>query len=234
MGSPRVGSGARGGFRSIVADLEKLHGRPKAPLPRNPFHWILWENVAYLLDDEQRELAYRALEKKVGLTAERIARAPAQALREVTALGGMHPEQRVDRLKEIAELALAEKSPDLAHVLDLPIAQARKILRKFPSIGAPGADRILLLCGGLRELALESNGLRVLVRLGYGEEESSYAATYRSALAALAPELPKDKAWFSRAHLLLRTHGRTLCRRSAPDCDACPLSSRCRHFRQVG
>jgi len=237
MGSPRSDprsrSGPRGGkgsFRSIVSALEKLHGRPKAFPPRNPFQWILWENVAYLLDDEKRELAYRTLEKKVGLTAERIAKAPAKVLREVTAFGGMHPDRRVARLNEIAELALAEKSPDLAHVLDLPLAQARKILEKFPSIGAPGADKILLLCGALRELALESNGLRVVVRLGHGEEKSGYAATYRSALAALAPKLPEDNAWLARAHLLLRTHGRTLCRRSDPDCDACPLTRRCRYF----
>jgi len=227
MASPGKRPDARGRFRAIVADLERLHGRPKPPLPRNPFQWILWENVAYLLDDAHRELAYRALEKRVGLTADRIARASAKSLREVTALGGMHPEQRVDRLREIAELALAEDAPDLSHVLDLPTAQARRILKKFPSIGAPGADRILLLCGALSELALESNGLRVAVRLGYGEEGSSYAATYRSALAALAPELPADAAWLARAHHLLRTHGRTLCRRSAPDCDACPLADRC-------
>lgn len=226
--------GVGSSFRSIVADLGELHGRPKKPLPRNPFQWILWENVAYLVDDEKREIAYRALEKNVGLTAERIDKASAKALRAVTAFGGMHPDQRVDRLKEIAELALAEKSSDLAHVLDLPIPQARKILKKFPSIGAPGADKILLLCGGLRELALESNGLRVVVRLGYGEERKNYSSTYRSALEALAPDLSDDPAWLARAHQLLRTHGRSVCRRTEPDCDACPLSSRCRHFERLG
>ena len=234
MGPARKDLPPRGGLRSTIAALEKLHGRPKPSLPRNPFQWILWENVAYLVDDERRELAYRALEKKVGLAAERIAKAPAKALREVTALGGMHPDARVDRLREIAEIALAEDSPDLAHVLGLPPAKARKILRKFPSIGAPGADRILLLGGALAELPLESNGLRVVLRLGYGEEGSSYAASYRSALAALAPELPKDVAWLAKAHHLLRAHGKTVCRITARDCDACPLTERCAFFARAG
>ena len=223
-------SNSRGPFRSIVGELERLHGRPKKPPPRNPFQWILWENVAYLVADEKREIAYKELEKQVGLTAERIDKASAKTLRGVTALGGMHPDQRVDRLREIAELALAEDSSDLAHVLDLPLPQARKILKKFPSIGAPGADRILLACGALRELALESNGLRVVLRLGYGAEKPNYAATYRSALEALAPELPKDAARLSVAHDLLRAHGKTLCKHNAPDCDACPLTKRCRYF----
>ena len=234
MSAARKDLPPRGGLRSTIAALEKVHGRPKPPPPRNPFQWILWENVAYLVDDERRELAYRALEKKVGLTAEGIAKAPAKALREVTALGGMHPDARVDRLRGIADLALAEDSPDLAHVLLLPAAKARRILRKFPSIGAPGADRILLLCGALAELPLESNGLRVVLRLGWGEEGSSYAASYRSALAALAPELPKDIAWLAKAHHLLRTHGKAICKVSAPDCDACPLTARCAFFARAG
>jgi endonuclease III len=227
-------AGPRGAFQEHVAALEKLHGRPLAPLPRDPFEWILWENVAYLVDDERRSAAYRALARATGLRADRIAKATPRTLRAVTALGGMHPDARADRLREIAELALSEASPDLAHVLQRPIAQARKILRKFPGIGAPGADRILLLCGALRELALESNGLRVVIRLGYGQEKPSYAATYKSALEALAPELPRDAAWLARAHDLLRTHGRTLCKRSAPDCDACPLAPRCRFAAGAG
>src|SRR4029077_4436284 len=113
---------------------------------------------------------FRALEKKAGLTAERIAAAWTKTLYEVTELGGMHPEQRVDRLKGIAEEAIAHGGGDLSQVLDLEPAAARKVLKKFPSIGDPGAEKILMFCGASRALALESNGLRVLTRLGFGEE----------------------------------------------------------------
>jgi endonuclease III len=215
---------------AALAEIERLYGRPPKPIPTTPLGWILWENVAYLVDDERRELAYRTLARKVGLTAERIAKASTKILLEVTKLGGMHPEQRVDRLKGIADLALEEGGGDLSSLLALPVAAARKILKKFPSIGDPGADRILLHCGTLTKLALESNGLRVAVRLGFGDEKKSYASTYRSALTALAPELEEDSAWLARASQLLRTHGRTLCKATAPDCDACPLTRSCRYF----
>ncbi len=217
-------------FGAILDEFEKLHGRLPKPIPRTPLEWILWENVAYLVDDERRELAYRTLARKVGLTAERIAKASTKILLEVTQLGGMHPEQRVDRLKEIADLALAEGGGDLSSVLALPVAAARKILKKFPSIGDPGADKILLHCGTLKKLALESNGLRVAVRLGFGDEKTSYASTYRSALTAIAPEIEEDSDWLARASQLLRRHGKTLCKASAPDCDACPLTRSCRYF----
>jgi endonuclease III len=220
--------------RSALADaldeLEKVHGRPPTPIPKSPLDWILWENVAYLVDDERRELAYRTLERKVGLTAERLAKAPASALRRVAELGGMHPERRVEKLREIAELALEHGGGDLSSVLLLPLPAARRVLMAFPGIGDPGADRILVHGGALAKPALESNGLRVAVRLGYGEEKKSYSATYRSAIEALAPEIRADSAWLARAMELLRIHGKTLCKRTAPDCDACPLTRSCRYF----
>ena len=63
-------------------------------------------------------------------------------------------------------------------------------------------------------LALDSNGLRVLLRLGFGAEKKNYAASYRSAQEALADQLPRDRDALIRAHQLLRQHGQELCRRS--------------------
>ncbi len=146
----------------------------------------------------------------------------------------MHPERRVDKLREIAELAVEAGGGRLEKVLELEPRKARSVLKKFPGIGDPGADKILLFCGASSTMALESNGLRVAVRLGYGEESKSYSTTYRSALEALEPGLEKAAAKRARAYELLRRHGQTLCKRSAPDCDACPLNGTCRHFARIG
>jgi endonuclease-3 len=146
----------------------------------------------------------------------------------------MHPERRVDKLREIGELALEAGGKHLAQVLELPTAKARAVLKKFPGIGDPGADKILLFCGAGAKFALESNGLRVAVRVGWGAESKSYASTYRSAMEALEPVLPKGAAGRVRAYELLRTHGQRICKRSAPDCDACPLTKSCRFYARVG
>lgn len=188
---------------------------------------MLWENVAYLVDDEQRARAFRELRKLTRCDPKRIAAASAERLLSVTALGGMHPEARVERLKQIAELALELGGGTLEQLLELPEAQACKQLARFPSIGAPGAQKILMACGAGSALALESNGLRVLLRLGFGVESKNYAQSYRSVQEAIAGELPRTAAARLAAHQLLRAHGQVLCRRSAPDCDACPLAARC-------
>lgn len=119
----------------------------------------------------------------------------------------------------------------LRAVLALPEKQASKALRLFPGIGEPGAEKILLFCGVKPVLALESNGLRVFVRLGYGEEKKSYAATYRLAREAARRELKADVKTLQRAHLLLRRHGQELCRRSVPRCPECPVAGSCAFAR---
>jgi endonuclease III len=98
---------------------------------------------------------------------------------------------------------------------------------RFPMIGEPGAEKILLFCGALNVLALESNGLRVLTRLGCGEERKSYAATYKSVREVTLEELPSDGPLLTKAHLLLRRHGQEICLRTGPVCHACPVSLQC-------
>jgi endonuclease-3 len=55
---------------------------------------------------------------------------------------------------------------DLGAALRAAPGKARRALRSFPGIGEPGAEKILLFSGRQARLAPESNGLRVLVRLG--------------------------------------------------------------------
>jgi endonuclease III len=205
-----------------------LHGRQALPPARDPFRLLLWEQVAYLTDDAGRLAAYQLLEEKVGTTPDAILAAPLAVLRAVTRRGGaISVNQRADRLRLIAERVVGEWDGDLDRVLELPFAEARRELTKYPSIGEAGADRILLLCGAYPVLGLDSNALRVLARLGYADESSQWTKTYRQAKLAAEAELAQTGAARQSAYLLLRHHGQTLCRRSAPMCNECPLRADC-------
>src|SRR5262249_33596097 len=140
---------------------------------------------------------------------------------------GIHPEQRARRLQEAARILLQEHGGDERALLALPLPQAMKALQQFPAIGRPGAEKILLFTGTAAPLALGSNGLRALLRLGDGAERKGDDASYRSAQAAAAAELPEDAALRQRAHLLLRELGRRTCKRSAPECPGCPARALC-------
>lgn len=218
---------ARSKLERVLAELEVLHGAVPKPKVREPFALALWENVAYLVDDERRAKAFAALEQRVGLDPRSVAAARIDVLLEVATLGGIHAAKRAERLHECAELAL--DVGDFARALRGGGAPARRILKRFPSIGEPGAEKILLFSGIEPVLALESNGLRVLLRLGYGEESKNYARSYRTARDAASNELAETFAALTRAHGLLRRHGQRLCKNAAPDCDACPLVERCEY-----
>jgi endonuclease-3 len=140
------------------------------------------------------------------------------------------PEQSVAKLQAAAEVALREFNGDLQPILKYPLAKAKKALKLFPAIGDPGAEKILLFCHAFPILALDSNGLRVLIRLGFGEDKPNYSATYRSVQETVEHELIKEYPWLIIVHQLLRQHGQELCRRSKPRCGECPLAEYCPWF----
>jgi endonuclease III len=224
-------SKARKSFLRIIEELQSFYGPPEPPKITDPLGMILLENVAYLVSDERREQAFDTLRERVGLTPPEILTAHEESLLEVARLGGMHPAARVEKLRRIAQTALQEFEGDLDKVLKLPLAQAKKSLKKFPGIGDPGAEKILLFSKTHPILALDSNGLRVLLRLGYGEERKSYSSTYRSAQEAVKDEMKKDYDWLIAAHQLLHRHGRELCKMKTPICAPCPLKRYCAYYK---
>jgi endonuclease III len=214
-------------FPAVISKLEAHHGKPQPPKTNDALGLILYENIAYLSSDEKRDAAFDTLQAEVGLQATQILASPTEKLVAVTRLGGIHAELRAARLKEIAQIVLTDFAGNLDRVLKLPLPQAMKALQKFPAIGVPGAEKILLFSRTAAMLALESNGLRVLLRLGFGEQRKNYAATYAGIQEALRDQIGSDCNFLIKAHLLLRRHGRELCRRSNPACEICPLKSRC-------
>jgi endonuclease III len=220
-------------FRELIARLKRHYGEPAKPLAEGPFELVMWENACYLLPDERRAAVFEGLRAQVGLgkaralTPEAIWKADQNVLLPLARMGGMRPETRVFRWREIARITLTQFEGDLGRILQRPYAEAKKALKLFPTIGDPGAEKILLFCGAGAGLPLESNGLRVLTRAGYGREQKNYGATYRSVQDDIRPQLPPKAEDRARAHLLLREHGKTLCKTNGPACGECPVADLC-------
>jgi endonuclease III len=210
-----------------VERLHQTYGPPEWPPSDDPFDLIVWENVAYLADSARRREAFEMLEDAIGTSPHEILEAPLHDLERVTSKGILGA-KFAEKLRECARIAHEEFGGDLDEVVHEPLPVAKKALQSFPGIGEPGAEKILLFSGRQALLAPESNGLRVLVRLGLVREEKSYSKTYASAREA-AKSLPTTPRAMQEAHLLLQLHGQTLCRRSDPRCDSCPLAGGCAH-----
>ena len=214
------------GLIEVVATL-KRH-LTVAPVPTDPFEMILWENIGYLVDDERRRRLFDAFEAAVGLDPKAIAAADDGVLLALARNGGMRPETRVERWRAIARIIAERCGGDLKGALrSLPVPKARALLKLFPVIGDPGADKVLLLSGVAPRPALESNGVRALARRGFFKDQGAYGASYRAAIEVLVEQGRPDGAWLADAHHLLRELGKLTCKRGVPICAACVLEPVC-------
>jgi len=214
---------------TVVDRLRGCYGTPKPPLTSDPFELVLYENVSYLVDDAHRIEAFQNLKSSIGTRPEDILTASPQKFESVVRLAGSDKKGRIAKLVSAANIAINDFADDVRSVLSLPFKKAVAALMKFPSIGEPSAEKILLFCGAAEALPLESNGLRVLVRVGYVNEETNYTAMYRNIRAAISEQIVKDRDWLISAHLLLRQHGQTICKRAKPLCSQCVLLEMCKY-----
>jgi endonuclease-3 len=216
---------------ALVDALAAEYGEPAPPPVTDPFEQTVFEACAYLVVDDRRLSVFRRLASEVGMTPAKLIAAGEKKIAKVIADGGMRPPMRAKKVLDCARIAL--DVGDLRAAAARPFDEARRVFQRFPNLGAPGAERVLLVSGAHPVLSLDSNGLRVLVRLGFAAESKSYASTYRDVRAAVAPQVPNDVAWVVRAHQVLRRHGQEVCKRTKPDCAGCVLRSKCAFFRAL-
>jgi endonuclease III len=226
----------------ILDALEKMYGQQHAAGPTDPFEMIVYLNCGYPASDAACSKGFDALKREVGLSPKEILAAPRSRLVKLLRLGGIVPEMRADRLKEIARKVKAEFGGDLKAVLKMSVRQekqqtekgicgAKKILQLFPVIGEPSAEKILLFSRLVAVAAVPSANVEVPARLWFGKAGKNYAADYRSMREILNSRLAQTFEARQRAYLLLKKHGQQTCKRSHPKCEICPLTGQCAYIQ---
>jgi len=214
---------------TILNSLESHYGPQEPGWPTDPYEFLIWWNCGYPASDAVCSKGWNSLAAAVGITPEKLLRASPAKLAAALKPGGMLPELRAERVKQVAARVKDEYGGDLRAALVGTLPQARKILKSFHSIGDPGADRILLFAGLAPLAAVPSNCPHVLVRMLRGKEPENYAHTYREAQQAIEAEVAPTLEARSRAFLLLKRHGQEVCKRT-PQCDVCPVRSQCAYY----
>ena len=217
-------------IRDVLDRLEKFYGPQEPSFPTDPYEFLVFWYCGYPASDTACSKGWTSLTREVGIEPEKLLKAKPAKLSAALKAGGMVPEIRAERLKELAMRVQDEFGGDLRSALVGPIPQARKKLKSFDSIADPGADRILLFGGISRIAAVPSNCVHALDRILHPSENKNYSAAYREAQRALAAELPDKFDVRTRAYLLLKTHGQETCRRTKPKCEVCPVRSQCAFY----
>jgi endonuclease-3 len=209
----------RSALEKILSTLEKTFGRVGRAKRASAFDMLIAQTCGYPASDDACARGYDALARDVGTSADEILATPKGTLVKAMRAGGIVPEVRAKRLVQIAKAA--KDGADF---------RLRAVLKKMPTIGDPGADKILLFTRKEPIAAVPSNAVQVPVRIGFGKEGASYASTYKSAQAALDHALPQTYDARIRAYQILRRHGQTICKRTRPKCELCPLTRDCDFF----
>ena len=214
----------------LLDNLESFYGPQKPSWPTDPYSFLIWWHCGYPASDDSCAKGWASLTKSIGSTPEKLLAATPEKLAAALEPGGMVPELRALRLKEIAMRVKDQFDGDLITTLRGAPDNARKILKKFPNIADPGADRILLFAHLAPIAAVPSNCPHVLVRILLGRERENYGANYREAQEAIKSQIPATFEARIRAYLLLKHHGQTTCKRTNPKCDQCPVNATCAFF----
>jgi endonuclease III len=129
----------------ILDKLEAFHGRQEPGWPTDPYLFLIWWHCGYPASDASCVKGWESLHRVIGVDPNRLLAADLPDLARALKPGGMVPELRALRLKEIAARIQREFGGDLRAFQGMTPAQVRAALKKFPNIVDPGADRILLL-----------------------------------------------------------------------------------------
>lgn len=212
----------------IFEALEAHYGTQRPEWPLDPYLFLVWWHCGYPASDAACARGWKALSEKIGVRIEDLHAASLKELTAALKAGGMVPDLRAQRLKQIVELIQQQFGGDLKGGLSaMPVARARAALKKFPNIADPGADRILLFAGLDPVAAAPSNCPHVLVRIRKGFERDNYGVTYREAQEMIESATPRSCEARQRAYLLLKRHGQEICKRTNPKCAICPMQSYC-------
>ena len=203
-------------FSQAVLDWFSQHGRKDLPWQKNPTPYRVWISEIMLQQTQvQTVIPYyqRFMDRFPDVGA--LASAPVdQVLHLWTGLGYY---ARARNLHKAAQQVVE------FHGGEFP--QSVEALESLPGIGRSTAGAIAALAMHIRAPILDGNVKRVLTRYfaiaGYPESSSIKKQLWEVA-EALLPD--QEIASYTQAMMDL---GATLCTRSSPACEACPLASNC-------
>jgi len=101
-----------------------------------------------------------------------------------------------------------------------------KTLMKLPGVGQKTANVVVSNAFGIPAIAVDTHVFRVANRLGI-----TNATDVKHTEIELQKKLPREE-WIQAHHTFI-FHGRYICDARRPMCEACPLTDRCKYYKQM-
>jgi endonuclease-3 related protein len=127
---------------------------------------------------------------------------------------------KTKRLRNLLRLIVEQYGGSLEAMFGTGLASLRDQLLAINGIGPETADAILLYAGDQPTFVVDTYSHRIMARHGWLDYDASYADIKDYFESAL----PDDAALYNEYHALLVRVGKDYCKRTAPNCEACPLA----------
>jgi len=197
----------------------QAHGRRGLPWQKDPTPYRVWVSEV-MLQQTQVETVKPYFERFVGRFPDAAALANAPQDEVMRLWSGLGYYARARNLHRAAIEVLEERDGQLPETFEA--------LTALPGIGRSTAGAILALARGECHAILDGNVKRVLTRFFLVEEPPESAAGLKKLWTLAEACTPQSRvAEYTQAIMDL---GATVCVRSNPACDRCPLASGCRAY----
>lgn len=130
---------------------------------------------------------------------------------------------KTKKLKAFANHLHIAHSGDLMAMLTQPMPALRAELLQIYGIGQETADDIILYAANQPSFVIDTYTKRIFHRLGYGDDNVSYAALRQWFM----DHLPANAPLFNQYHALIDAVGHRYCTTNQPNCTVCPLHGMC-------
>jgi len=195
----------------ILDVLEKTHPDARIYLDyKNPLQLLVATILAAQCTDEKvNEVTPELFDRYP--TAEALARARLSTLEKMLRPTGFF-RQKAKSIRECCRALVDEHGGEVPDSADK--------LTKIRGVGRKTANIVLGNAFGQQAIAVDTHVHRVANRLGLA------AGRYPDRVEKQMCEIIPEERW-TRATLLLGTHGRRICTAKKPDCQNCPVNSLC-------
>lgn len=208
-------------FSAAVLDWFDVHGRKNLPWQQNTNPYQTWVSEIMLQQTQVNTVIpyfERFMQRFPTIAA--LAQADEDAVLHLwTGLGYYARARNLHKTAQLVHQQFADQ---------FPASQAA--LEQLPGIGRSTAGAIVSLSMGQRAPILDGNVKRVLSRFGMVEGWSGQSQTQKTLWQLAENYTPQQRvADYTQAMMDL---GATLCTRSQPQCQRCPLQAHCQAYQQ--
>jgi endonuclease III len=207
--------------RAIRDRLRELYG-PKVNDPHgDPVHELVLTILSQNTNDNNRDVAYRALRERFG-EWRAVRDAATEEVIEAIRPGGL-ANTKAPRIQAVLR-ALGEE-PNLDWLREVPRQVAIDYLTALPGVGRKTAACVMIFSFDRPEIPVDTHVHRVGGRLGLFRPRAAFEEAHDEMLAIV------DPADAYELHMNLIAHGRAICR-PRPRCGECRLRRMCVAYRE--